>query len=85
MTPLPLPDRPEIYYIVAAFLLAIGIWVCQLVCCIILNLQSGAVVFGLANVITNLMLVGLLLLMCRIERGYSETIDEKPETGAACP
>ena len=26
MTPLPLPDRPDIYYIVAAFLLATGIF-----------------------------------------------------------
>ena len=80
-----LPHHGMMIIIAVKFLLAIGIWVCQLVCCIILNLQSGAVVFGLANVITNLMLVGLLFLMCRIERGYSETIDEKPETGAACP
>lgn len=74
-----LPHHGMMIIVAIKFLLAIGIWICQLVCCIMLNLQSGAVVFGIANVIANFLLIGLLYLMCRIERGYSVTIDETYE------
>ena len=74
-----IPHHGMLILLGSKYLLAIVVWVCQAVCCIILNLQSGAVVFGIANVLTNLILIGLLYMMCRIERGYSITIDEKQE------
>jgi hypothetical protein len=72
-----LPHHGMMMILGIKFMLAIGIWICQVVCCIILNLQSGAVVFGIANVAANFLLIGLLWLMCRVERGYSVAIDEK--------
>jgi hypothetical protein len=61
------------------FLLAIGVWVCQVLSTVFLNMEGGAIVFGIANGITNFLLIGTVYLMCRIERGYSVTVDEKYE------
>ncbi len=60
------------------FLLALGIWICQVLMAVNLNMESGAIVFTAANLITNFMLVGSVQLLCRIERGFSVKIDQKP-------
>ena len=60
-------------------LLAVGVWVSQVLVTVTLNMESGAIVFGIANGITNFLLIGTLYLMCRIERGFSVTVDEKFE------
>ena len=73
-----LPHHGMLIILGIQFLLAIGIWVCQVASAITLNLERGAVVFGIANAITNFVLIGLLYLMCRVERNYSVTIDENP-------
>jgi len=59
------------------FLLAVGIWVCQVLVTVALNKEGGAIVFGIANCLTNFLLIGGLYLMCRIERGFAVTVDEK--------
>jgi hypothetical protein len=41
-------------------------------------MESGVVVFGLGNVLTNFLLIGAVWLLCRIERGYSVTLDKWP-------
>ena len=64
------------------FLLALGIWICQVVVAVNLNMESGAVIFTAANVITDFILIGGVQLICRVERGFSVKIDEK--TIAAC-
>lgn len=60
------------------FLLALILWVVQVVMMVNRDMQMAAIVFGIANVATNLMLVGAIQLMCRVERGYSTTIDVMP-------
>jgi NADH-quinone oxidoreductase subunit K len=49
MNPLPLPDRPDIYYIVAAFLLAIGIFGLLRRRTLIGMLISGELIFSAAS------------------------------------
>jgi NADH-quinone oxidoreductase subunit K len=49
MNPLPLPDRPEIYYIVAALLLAIGIFGLLRRRTLIGMLISGELIFSAAS------------------------------------
>jgi hypothetical protein len=46
------------------------------------GLDQGALVFNAANVVTTALLVAILHLMCRIERGHSITLDvpRKPVT-----
>jgi MFS family permease len=60
------------------FLLASGIWICQVVVTVNLNMESGAIVFTAANVITNFILIASVQLICRIERGFSVQVDAEP-------
>lgn len=75
-----IPHHGMLIILGSKFLLAVGVWVCQVVVTISLNLESGSIVFGIANGITNFLLIGTLYLMCRIERGFSVTVDEKYES-----
>ena len=72
-----IPHHGMLIILGSKFLLAVGIWICQVLVTIYLNMESGAIVFGIANGITNFLLTGTLYLMCRIERGFSVTVDEK--------
>ena len=75
-----IPHHGMLIILGSKFLLAVGVWVCQVLVTVTLNMESGAIVFGIANGITNFLLIGTLYLMCRIERGFSVTVDEKYET-----
>jgi len=57
------------------FLLALGLWIVQVVICINLKMETAAIIFTAANVLTDFMLIGGVWLMCRIERGYSNQVD----------
>ena len=72
-----IPHHGMLIILGSKFLLAVGVWVCQVLVTVTLNMESGAIVFGIANGITNFLLIGTLYLMCRIERGYSTSIDVK--------
>ena len=72
-----IPHHGMLILLGSKFLLAVGIWVCQVLVTVTLNMESGSIVFGIANGITNFLLIGTLYLMCRIERGYSTSIDVK--------
>jgi MFS family permease len=72
-----IPHHGMLIILGSKFLLAIGVWGCQVLVTVSLNMESGAIVFGIANGITNFLLIGILYLMCRIERGFSVTVDEK--------
>ena len=74
-----IPHHGMLIILGSKFLLAVGVWVCQVLVTVTLNMESGAIVFGIANGITNFLLIGTLYLMCRIERGFSVTVDEKFE------
>jgi len=75
-----IPHHGMLIILGVKFLLAVGVWICQVWVTLSLNMERGALVFGIANVITNFLLVGIVYLLCRFERGYSITIDEKFET-----
>ncbi|MEI8244980.1 MAG: hypothetical protein WCI51_04070 [Lentisphaerota bacterium] len=74
-----IPHHGMLIILGSKFLLAIGVWVCQVLSTVFLNMEGGAIVFGIANGITNFLLIGTVYLMCRIERGFSVTVDEKYE------
>jgi hypothetical protein len=74
-----IPHHGMLIIFALKFLLAIGIWVCQVVVTVMLNMEHGAIVFGFANAITNLLLIGIVYLLCRIERGNSVVVDEIPD------
>jgi hypothetical protein len=72
-----IPHHGMLIILGSKFLLAVGVWVCQVLVAVTLNMESGAIVFGIANGLTNFLLIGTLYLMCRIERGFSVTVDER--------
>ena len=72
-----IPHHGMLIILGSKFLLAVGVWICQVLVTVSLNMESGAIVFGIANGLTNFLLIGTLYLMCRIERGFSVTVDEK--------
>ena len=72
-----IPHHGMLILLGSKFLLAVGIWVCQVLVTVSLNMEGGSIVFGIANGLTNFLLIGTLYLMCRIERGFSVTVDEK--------
>ena len=72
-----IPHHGMMIILGSKFLLAVGVWVCQVLVTVFLNMEGGSIVFGIANGLTNLLLIGSLYLMCRIERGFSVTVDEK--------
>ena len=74
-----IPHHGMMIIFASKFLLAIGIWVAQVIVCVRLSMESGAIVFSLANAFTNFLLIGTVYLLCRIERGNSVTVDEKME------
>ena len=72
-----IPHHGMLIILGSKFLLAIGIWVCQVLATVYLNMENGAIVFGIANGLTNFLLICTVYLMCRIERGFSVTVDEE--------
>jgi hypothetical protein len=76
-----IPHHGMLIVLSTKFLFAVGIWVFQVLAAIFLNMERGAIVFGIANGITNLLLIGTVYFMSRIERGNSVTIDEQYEPG----
>jgi len=70
-----IPHHGILMCVAIQFLLMCGLWMVQVVITISLKMEIAALVFGLANVITNVMLVGAIYLMCRVERGCSTVID----------
>ncbi len=75
-----IPHHGMLIILGSKFLLAVGVWVCQVLVTVTLNLENGSIVFGIANGLVNFLLIGTLYLMCRIERGFSVTVDENYES-----
>jgi MFS family permease len=73
-----IPHHGVLIVVAVKFLLAGGLWIVQVIISINLNLESSAIVFGLANIITDFLLIGGVALMARVERGYSQKIDFEP-------
>ena len=70
-----IPHHGMLMGVAVQFLLMRALWIVQLVITINLHMETAALVFGLANVITNVMLAGAVFLMCRVERGCSTAMD----------
>jgi MFS family permease len=65
------------------FLLMIPIWIAQVVVTVNLHMQNGAILFTVANLVTNLTLIGSMWMMARIERGRLTQMDGLLASAAA--
>jgi hypothetical protein len=57
------------------FLLALLIWGVQVIVSINLKEEVDAVVFTLASLLIDFLVIGAVWLLCRVERGFSVTVD----------
>lgn len=71
-----IPHHGMLVVVGVKFLLALGLWIVQIFITVNMNMDVWAIVFGIANIITNFMLVGIIQLMSRIERGHLVTLDK---------
>lgn len=72
-----IPHHGMLMVVSIKYLIALLLWIFQIIITVNLQMENAAVIFGVANVLTNFMLVGIIHLMLIVERGFSITIDEK--------
>ncbi|MCX6986332.1 MAG: hypothetical protein NT118_16535, partial [Lentisphaerae bacterium] len=70
-----IPHHGNLMSVAVTFLAALALWIIQVVLAVNLQMETGAIAFGVANVITNFLLIGGVWLICRLERGYSNKLD----------
>jgi MFS family permease len=58
------------------YLLALILCIAQIVVAVNLNMETGAIVFGIANALTNFMLTGCVWTLCLVERGRSINLNK---------
>ncbi|HCE44031.1 MAG TPA: hypothetical protein DET40_10825 [Lentisphaeria bacterium] len=86
-----IPHHGVLLLVGSQYFLLFGIWIAEVVVSISMNMETGALAFGITRVATNFLLVGAIWLICRIERGYSTQIDvnlsvsEDAESGEKSP
>lgn len=74
-----IPHHGVLMAVSTKYLLFLALWVVQVVVAVNLKMEVAAIVFGLANVVTNFLLIGCVWWNCRIERGRCEALDHWPE------
>jgi hypothetical protein len=70
-----IPHHGVLLLVGSQYLILFGIWIAEIVVSVSMNMEIGAIAFGIARVVTNFLLIGAIWLICRIERGYSTQID----------
>jgi hypothetical protein len=62
-------------------LLALSIWVAQIIVTVKLNMEWECIVFGIANVLTDFLLIAAVLVIWRMERGWSNALGTGGDAG----
>jgi MFS family permease len=69
-----IPHHGVLMVVSIQYLLALGIWVAQVIVTVRLNMERECIVFGIAAVLMNLLLIAAVLAIWRMERGRSVTL-----------
>lgn len=72
-----IPHHGVMMIVAIKFLLLAGLWVVKIILMANLKMETGAIIFGIDNVVTNFMLIGAVWFLARVERGYSMQADIK--------
>lgn len=70
-----IPHHGMFIIVALKYLLALIIWVFQVFVTLSIHMESASIVFGIANVVTNFMLISMVHMMMILERGHSTVID----------
>ena len=71
-----IPHHGVFIFVAGNFLLVLGLWFVQVVVTVNLHMELGAIIFTAANIATDFLLIGGVQTLCRIERGFSTTLNE---------
>ena len=71
-----IPHHGVFIFVAGKFLMVLGLWFVQVVVTVNLHMELGAVIFTVANIVTDFLLIGAVQLLCRIERGFSTTLNK---------
>ena len=71
-----IPHHGVFIFVAGKFLLVLGLWFVQVVVTVNLNMELGAIIFTAANIATDFLLIGSVQILCRIERGFSTTLNK---------
>jgi MFS family permease len=70
-----IPHHGVLLLVGSQYLILFAIWIAETVVSVSMNMETGAIAFGITRIVTNFLLIGAIWLFCRIERGYSNQID----------
>lgn len=71
------PHHGVLMVVVIKYLLALPIWAVQVVVTINLKMELGCIIFGIANVLTNFLLIGSVVLLRVVECWSSDTLEQR--------
>ena len=66
-----IPHHGVFFVKACALLLLLTVWIGMTIMAVHDGLQGGVMVFGIGNLITNALVIGAVLVLCRLERGYA--------------
>ncbi len=78
-----IPHHGMLMVVSVQYLLTLCVWIFQVVVTVKLGMEWECIVFGVGNVITNLMLTAAVLAIWRMERGRSTTLYVEDATAVA--
>jgi hypothetical protein len=70
-----IPHHGVLMVVSVQYLLSLSIWIAQAIVTVKLNMEWECVIFGIANVVANLLLTAAVLVIWRMERGRSTTLE----------
>jgi hypothetical protein len=71
-----IPHHGVFIFVAGKFLVVLGLWFVQVVVTVNLHMELGAIIFTAANIATDFLLIGGVQTLCRIERGFSATLNK---------
>lgn len=72
---LGLPHHGVILVKAGALFLLLGVWVGKTIMAIHDGLQNAVLVLGCGNLVTNLLVIAVILVLCRMEKGFDPMLD----------
>jgi hypothetical protein len=61
------PHHGVLFVVAIKFLFALALWAGQIMCAICENMGTGAIVFGIGNVVTNFLIIASVLVLWQVE------------------
>lgn len=80
-----IPHHGVLMVVSIQYLLSLSIWVAQVIVTVKLNMEWECIIFGIANAVANLLLTTAVLVIWRMERGRSNTLETGGGKAGALP